>query len=132
MTATPFFISARQRKLGKGKRLPPAPPPFPHAPVLASAQFVLGFAVDFSFDRGLNVAGIVPAAFILDDNTGGNRLRGTACTNAILNSFRMEMETIGPAQGSGTTLNVSAANGLVAQADGSPWAGVTNLELPYP
>lgn len=93
---------------------------------------MLGFAVDLGFDRGLNISAIIPAAFILDDDTSGNRWRGTAFSDAFPNAFRMNMEVIGPAQGTGVTLNVSAGNGVVSQADGTPWPGVTNLALPYP
>jgi hypothetical protein len=133
MPTTPPFIPVKPRKRRKRKSQVALPaPPDPNAPVLVSAEFVLGFAIDFSFDRALNVTGIVPAAFILDDQIGGNRWRGTDASNIFFGNFRMSMEIIGPAQGAGVRLTVSAGNGVLSQADGTPWPGVTNLELPYP
>jgi hypothetical protein len=132
MNPPPIFTTARPRRQRKRKQIVLAAPPDPNAPVLVSAEFVLGFAVDFSFDRALNVTGIVPSAFILDDQTSGNRWRGTGASMIFFENFRMNMEIIGPAQGTGLRLSVSAGNGVLSQVDGTPWPGVANLELPYP
>src|SRR5688500_3188383 len=119
----------RSRKRGET----PAPTP-PGAPlVLVSASWEVGGAVTVTFDRAVDVSGIVPAALVVNDGPTGFTYQGislleqpTAQTLAVECSGTSEYE------GPSVMLNVSSVIGIVAADDGGTWAGVTDLELPFP
>ena len=47
-------------------------------------------------------------------------------------TFWLELVADGPATGTGTTLTASALNGIAPAGGGDAWAGVEDLELPFP
>ena len=83
------------------------------------------------FDRPINVDGFDGSSIVVItssgryDGTGGCIATGPATMQITLNPIA------GPG-GSGVTLSASAANGIVAADDGGAWAGVSDLELPFP
>lgn len=69
---------------------------------------------------------------VIDAQFTGLVFRGMTTTGLTPDSVTVEMMVIGPAIGSGVTLNVDAGNGIVATSDGSEWIGVTGVALPFP
>jgi hypothetical protein len=47
-------------------------------------------------------------------------------------TVKLILQVIGGASGGRVLLTATALTGIVAAGDGGTWAGVTELELPYP
>ena len=115
------------------RRAPRVAPP-PAAPlVLVSARYEEAAAVDLTFDRAIDVAGIDPAALLVWDGGYGFEYQGTDAAE-LLSPTTVRVILIGIAEwtGEGVTMSVAADNGIVAADDGGAWAGVTDLALPFP
>ena len=102
--------------------------------MLVSATYDVGTSVRLTFDRAINIAGLNALAFSVDDAAdsgnaysggGGAILAGAASVDVFLVDPT-------PPVGPGTTLSVTAANGIVASGDGGTWPGVLDLPLPFP
>jgi hypothetical protein len=101
---------------------------------LVSATYDLGIpSVRLTFDRAISLAGFNGSAVVVDDAAdSGNQYQGTG--GAFLvgpASVEIFLVDPAPASGTGTTLTVTAANGIVAMDDGGTWAGVAELALPF-
>ena len=113
---------------------PPPPPPPPVALTLVSATYDVGIpSVRLTFDRAISLAGFNGTAVVVDDAAdSGNQYQGTGgaflVTPTTVEIFLVDPT---PATGTGTTLTVTAANGIVAVDDGGTWAGAEDLSLPF-
>jgi hypothetical protein len=135
------FIPARPRVRRKRRKVltagppPPPPPPPPVTLVLVSASYDVGTtSVRLTFDCAIDIAAFNGATLVVDDAAdSGNAYAGTG--GALLagaNAVDIFLVDPTPPSGPGTTLTVTAGNGIVAVDDGGTWAGVTGLALPFP
>jgi hypothetical protein len=120
----------RTRKArAKRKRTPP-----PAALVLVAATYEEVVSVSLTFDRPIDIAGLVGAQITVDDGAvAGILYAGTSvATLTDPQTVRIELVEVGVSGDPGTRLTASAANGIVAVDDGGEWAGVSDVELPFP
>ena len=128
-----------RRRRGRAKAQPgagPTPPP-PVALVLVSATYQtfddpMLFLV---FDRAIDIAGFEGSGILVDDGqfrlTLYDALGGLTLDDP--QTLRIELTTVGASTVAGEVLLSAAAdNGIVAVDDGGTWAGVSDLELPFP
>jgi hypothetical protein len=112
---------------------PPAPPA-PVALTLVAATYESGTAVVLTFDRAVDVAAFVGAAITFDDalDTGlvYDGQGGATLVDPL--TVRVLLQSVGGSSGSVDVLNATASSGIVAVDDGGTWAGVIDLELPFP
>ena len=126
MLIIPPLPARRPRKSG-----PPTPPIA--APVLVAASCTEGPTLILSFDRPVDVAGLVPGLLRVDNGLLMYRYVGYQ-TPAVLDPQTIEVPLTGVEDyaGPGVTLTAAAGNGIVAADGGLAWAGVGDLELPFP
>ena len=87
-----------------------------------------------TFDRAINIAALDGTQITIDDAAISATLYDASGSALLLTpaSVRMDVNAIGPSSGAGTTLNATAMTGIVAVDDGGAWAGVADVELPFP
>ncbi len=119
------FIRRRRRK--------PIASPGPAALTLVAAYYDAATLVRLTFDRPIDIAGIVASAIVVSDGPyEAARFAGTAAAElSAPATIELPLELTGPASGPIVTLTASALNGIVAVDDGGTWAGVTDVELPF-
>ena len=101
--------------------------------MLVSATYEVGGLLTLTFDRAVDVAGIVPAAFIVHDGPTGFSYQGISVyDHSTPQTVTVEMSGIAEYEGPTVLLNAASANGIVAVDDGGTWAGVNDVVLPYP
>jgi len=90
--------------------------------------------VTLTFDRAIDIAGIVGGDIIVNDaDITANLYEATGPVTMLSpTTVRIELTGVGEATGTGVRLSAGAANGIVAVDDGGTWAGTTNTELPFP
>jgi hypothetical protein len=112
-----------------------APPVPVQGPVLVDGGFSADPdkpALTVDFDREVSVAGFVPASLIVNDPGSGTLYRATSAGVFGGITVVFSVEAIGSSSGSQTWMSASAGNGIVSSDDGTPWAGVSELGLPFP
>jgi hypothetical protein len=133
MNILPTFIPARRRVHRKRRLVQTGSGPA--ALVLVSGAFDSDErTLTLVFSRGVDIAGIVAPDIHVDDGAvSGSWYEGNPDGVVQLSTTTLQfgMLSIGEASGPTTTLSASDATGIVAADDGAPWAGVTNLELPF-
>ena len=87
-----------------------------------------------TFDRAIDIAGLVGGDVIVNDaDITGNLYEATGpATLTSPTTVRIELNGVGEATGTGVRLSAGSANGIVAEDDGGTWAGVADVELPFP
>ncbi len=101
--------------------------------VLVAAEFDETPRVVLTFDRPIDIAGIVPGAIVVKQAALGAIYNGVgpatlATPTTVVIVLEFTDEYFGPTD----TLMASAGNGIVAVDNGGTWAGATELELPFP
>ena len=90
--------------------------------------------VTLTFDRPVNVDGFDPLLLLVSDaDEQGVRYEGSGVvtlTGPVV--VRIGLAEIGASIGPGVTLTANAGAGIVAADGGAAWAGVTDLDLPFP
>ena len=101
---------------------------------LVAATYEEVVSVSLTFDRPIDIAGLVGGQITVDDGAvAGILYAGTGvATLTGPQTVRIELIEIGLSSGPGTRLTASAASGIVAVDDGGTWGGVSELELPFP
>ena len=107
------------------------PPPTP--PTLVAATYAEGSSVTLTFDRPVNATSIAPGSVRVDDTA----LVSTFVSTGAVTVVSPETITVTLAEGEGYTgegilLTATAATGIVAADGGAMWAGVEDVELPFP
>ena len=106
----------------------------PAAPlVLVSAAYGDAGSVELTFGRAIEIGGIDVAAFFVDDGPIGFRYQGAGEPELLSpDTVRVTLTGIQEIEGPDVTMTVGAGNGVVAADDGGAWAGLTDVELPFP
>ena len=100
--------------------------------VLISATYAPEQYVELTFDRAINVDGVQPTQFVIqDDEFSGWLAVGWDWKQQSPTTVRIKLDRADTATESGVHMTVSAGNGIVAVDDGGVWSGVTDLELPF-
>lgn len=87
------------------------------------------------FDRPVNIDAIDPATIQVSDGVINNALFAGATGGATLldpQTAQLAMTLVSAVPAGQMLLTASDATGIVASDDGGTWAGVTDLELPFP
>lgn len=105
----------------------------PLALTLVSATYEPDYsAITLTFNQEIDTGVMDLSAFdVVDAQFTGQTFRGMSTVGLTADSVTVEMTVIGPASGTGVTLNVNAGNGIIAVSDGSEWSGVMGLALPF-
>jgi hypothetical protein len=126
-----IFQPARQRVVRKRRG---AQAPVATGPVLLAASYAPGdLILSLTFDRAVDVSAIVPGQLIVVDGEQDIEWGGTAeAWQDSPESLSMIMIENGEYTGEGTKLTVTSSSGIVAAEGGAAFAGVSDVELPYP
>ncbi len=123
----------RNRKRTGRKPRPTTPTPV--ALVLIAATYQEATWVRLTFDRPIDIAGLVGSAIVVDDaNLSATRWQGTAAATMVTAvTVQIELTEFDPlVGGSGILLDATGGSGIVAVDDGGAWGGVSDVELPFP
>jgi hypothetical protein len=108
-------------------------PPVATGPVLTAAVYdAVGLTVSLTFDRAINIDGLDGSKISVDDQSGGQFYRATGA--AMLTdpqTVLIDLEYAADSSGTQVLLSADAGNGIVAAEDGTAWAGVSALVLPF-
>ena len=134
MNATDF--NAAKRRVGRRRRQDVSSSPAPAPPValtLIAAEYDTGTTIELTFDRAVDIAGIVVGDVSVNEGPESIRYVGSGAATLVTPT----KVVIGLVEDGGQgapfiTLTAGAGNGIVAVDDGGAWAGVTNLVLPFP
>lgn len=127
------FISAK-RRVGRRRRQDVSSSPAPAGLVLVAAEFnYTTGSTALTFDRDIDIAGIVVADVSVNDGPDSIRYVGSG-TATLATPAKVVIGLVEDGgQGSPlVTLTAGAQNGIVAVDDGGTWAGVMGVELPFP
>ncbi len=110
-----------------------AAPIAPPAALVLVGATLMPESVVLAFDRAIDLAGLDGAVIFVDDYESGSLYQGTQFAS-LLNPTTAEigMVIIDSSTGTQILLTAGAGNGIVAVDDGGAWAGVTDVELPFP
>jgi hypothetical protein len=120
-----------RRQRGRVKeRQPMGPVPL----VLVSASYDSGGGfVVLQFERPIDVSGLNGSLVQLNDPASDLLFAGTNGTVMLdASTVQIGLSMIEDADEPGVVLNVLAGNGIVVVDDGTAWAGVSELGLPFP
>src|SRR5688500_5184900 len=114
-----------RRGARKARRSAPSQPTPPGEPLtLVSATYEVGTSLTLTFDRAVDVGGIVPAAFVVNDGPTGFTFVGISVFDHSGASVGIELTGTTEYEGPSVLLDVAGANGVVAVDDGGTFAGV--------
>jgi hypothetical protein len=132
-TTPPDFIPAPYRH-GRRRRQEVSSPPTPAAPVLVAAAFDVGtMLVSLTFDRAIDVTGLVMNEVVVFDGNLGIEWGGTAeFSQPTPQSLEMTMIEQGEYTGEGYKLSAIDGAGIKSSEGGVSWAGVSDVVLPLP
>jgi hypothetical protein len=102
--------------------------------VLIAAEYLAGTWVRLTFDRPVTFTSpIVSDELFVNDEPGTETLWvGNLITALGAAQIEVSLLEYDPGSGTVTTLSASATTGIVSAHDATAWAGVTNVELPFP
>ena len=129
-TPTPFIPA--KRRVRRKRRSVSTPAPLPGAPVLVAAEYLApGTWLRLTFDRPVSGPLVGEAIFVDDGPETGLVWVATAETPAGPTTLELTLSQVGTSGGAVTTLTAGAETGIVSTFDGTAWAGVTELPLPF-
>ena len=115
------------------KRHAVVPQQAPIALTLVGAEYDSGtWSVTLVFDRAVSIAAFDGAQIVVADADNGWLLQGAWASLDNPVTVQVGLDQVGSAEGSGVLLDAGASSGIVAVDDASAWAGVENLQLPFP
>jgi hypothetical protein len=130
MTNPPSTFIPAKRRVGRTPRRTVGP-----MPVLVSGlyDFAAG-SLTLAFDRAINIAGLAGGQITVNDPViAGARFEATAGATLLgPTTIRLLLADVAGASGNDVTLSATPTNSVVAVDNGAAWAGVTDLELPFP
>src|SRR3954466_6213555 len=106
----------------------------PAALTLVAVAFdAVGHRVDLTFDRPVSIAAMDATKVVVDDSDDGLRFRGSGTPTLLSPAVvRVTLTVLGAIEAPVTLLTAAAPTGVVADDNAAPWAGVTDLVLPFP
>ena len=125
-----------RRRRSRPKAAAGVPAPAPLALVAASYTPSEGGSdplLTLQFSRPIDASGFIIEAFLVRDTEASFQYY-VPSSWGMNDPQTVEFTLLAtePASGSGVILNVTEGNGIVAVDDGEPWAGVSELPLPWP
>jgi hypothetical protein len=105
----------------------------PTALVLLSVAYEPTAALTLTFNRAIDIDAIDGSAIVVDDGVYGFRFAGAGGAT-LVSPTAVELLLVGVEElpFTGVHLTAALANGIVASGDEVAWAGVTDVELPFP
>jgi hypothetical protein len=130
-TLPPGVIPAKPPRHRKRKSVPASSAPAPL--VLVSAVYDAGAGVTLTFDRAVEIGAMDAGAITVNDGAiMGFVYEGVVASPSGPAMVVVDLGGVEESSDPVTQLTATAANGIVAADDGGAWAGVTDLELPFP
>ena len=122
-----------RKRRGRLKRKAPQTPPVPPVRLeLVAGAWDVG-PLTLTFDRAIDIANILPAAFFVHDGVNGFHYEGLSVIDQPTPaSVMLELSAVGEYEGTEVLLTVSGNNGIVAVNDGGAFSGFNDVVLPYP
>ena len=115
------------------KRRANQPAATPGALTLVSASYDQAtVSLTLVFDRPVEIGSFDGSQILLQDQPAENTYIGASATLLAPATVEIALVQHDTCEGSSILLTASADNGIVAAGDGTPWAGVTDLVLPFP
>ncbi len=102
---------------------------------LVAAVYQEAAWVQLTFDRPIDVVGLIGSAITVDDgDLTATRWEATGPSVTMIDpaTVRIELTEFDPFGGGGILLDATSASGIVAVDDGGAWAGMSDVELPFP
>ena len=127
----PLIYRKRSRPI---RRAPRVVPPVAPLMLVAATYDADGPKATLTFDRAVNVSAFEGSAINVNDpvsaaatfeGSGGAVLVSPAVIDVMLTPIDLPSGTV-------VTMSATALTGIVAADDGGTWAGVADLELPFP
>jgi hypothetical protein len=120
------FIPRRTRRRAAANVVPP------ERLELVAGAWDVG-PLTLTFDRAIDIANILPAAFFVHDGGTGFHYEGLSVIDQPTPaSVMLELSAVGEYEGTEVLLTVSGNNGIVAVNDGGAFSGFNDVVLPYP
>jgi hypothetical protein len=131
--STVNFIPAK-RRVGRKRRAEAAATPLTGAPILTAAEYLTSTWVRLTFDRPVSSTTPIPGdeLFVNDGPETGSIWVGASITALSPMQIEVSLTEYDASAGTTTTLSASGSTEIVSAYDATPWAGVTNVELPFP
>lgn len=107
------------------------PLPAETGPVLVEAVYESMTAVTLTFDRAVTTTLVMLTGIRVFDGDQNEAYHGEDFEVLSPTSLRVNLYFDEAYTGEGVTLRTVGETGIVATNDGSPWAGVTNVTLPF-
>ena len=129
----PTFIPAKPRVRRQRRAAAAGATPLAGVPILIAAEYLVGEWVRLTFDRPINAGPLTGDELFVDDGAQSETI-WVGSTITVLGPDRIEVALLSY-DGSGstdTTLDASGTTGIVSAFDGTEWAGVSDVELPFP
>ncbi len=123
-----------QRRRRQVVSSPPTPAP-PVGLVLVAAAYQESTWVRLTFDRPIDISSFNGSAISVDDGPlSGTLWVGLELSATLIGpaTVQIELEPYDPSSSAQTLLNAAAGTGIVAVGDAAAWAGVSDVELPFP
>jgi hypothetical protein len=133
MDLPPSIQLGRPNHRRKRRSVVSAPLP-PAALTLVGAWFDDTGFLTLAFDRAIDISAMDGDAMVVNAPIVTEN-QYVATGPAVLEdpaTVRISVVEIGPASGDAVVLTAGVDNGIVAVEDGAAWAGVAELELPFP
>ena len=129
---SPLFIPATPR-VHRKRRAVEAQLPGPVALTVVAADYEESVWLWLTFDRAVDIAGLVGSAIHVNDPSNGTLFAATG--PATLNEptvLQLGLVVVTDSSSGELSVTATSSTGIVAVDDGGTWGGVTNLELPFP
>jgi hypothetical protein len=128
----PGVIPAK-RRVGRRRRHVVPSSPTPAGLTLVSVAYEQANYVELMFNEPIDIDDINGEAFRVFDANVGFEYTGTGLIELMTPAtVRLGLVGVGDWFETGVWLDVSGDNGITSADDEQPWAGVTDLAIPFP
>jgi hypothetical protein len=131
MPLPPAIVPAKPRRRRKRRNVSASTTP-PALMLVGAAYDASLQTVTLTFGRAVDVSGFAPEQVSVIDGPNAQLFQATEIVLDNPTTATVALTQVDTASGEEVLLDATAANGIVAVGDAEAWAGVTNLELPFP